>query len=83
MNKYEVVLAVQKPAHAVGITNAQELAHRSGIAISTSYDLWNERTTRFDLSTIAKLCEALKCEVSAILIKRRRKSNNNGNKANE
>lgn len=62
-------LSIQKPAKRVGIRNGKDLADATGLSLNTSYDLWNERSTRIDLSTIATLCRVFKCEVSTVLVK--------------
>lgn len=65
--KLVIRLSIQKPARRAGITNGHQLSDATGLSINSSYDLWNERVTRIDLTTLAKLCDVFGCTIATIL----------------
>lgn len=79
MSKFRIALNIQKPARALGIKNGKDLATRAHLSLNTAYDIWNERSTRIDLTTLATLCDVLKCSVATILIRRRNTTNAEAN----
>jgi len=58
---------VREIAERRGITTASDLAHRAGVNKNTAGALWNGRSLRADLDTLAKLCKALGCTTEELL----------------
>lgn len=46
-----------------------DLARKTGIRANTINDLYNEMTERVNLEHLDKICEALDCELSEILVR--------------
>ena len=49
--------------------NPHNLAAATGLAYTTVYNMWENKTRRADLDTIGKLAAALKVEPGALLVK--------------
>lgn len=45
-----------------------DLARATGLSKTTIFQLYHEKTTRIDLDTIAKICEALGCQAGELLV---------------
>jgi DNA-binding Xre family transcriptional regulator len=59
---------VRDVARERGITSATQLAEIAGIAIGTATALWYGRQTRVDLPILGRVCKALGCMPSEILV---------------
>ncbi len=57
-----------------GITTAYQLQTKAGIAPSSASRLFKNNVTQFTLETLDKLCEALDCEPSDLLVRPKRKA---------
>lgn len=49
--------------------NPHNLAAATGLAYTTVYNMWENKTRRADLDTIGKLADALKVEPGALLMR--------------
>lgn len=49
--------------------NPHNLAAATGLAYTTVYNMWENKTRRADLDTIGKLATALKVEPGALLVR--------------
>jgi DNA-binding Xre family transcriptional regulator len=49
--------------------NIGQFAEASGIAYSSALDLWHGRPRRIDLAVLGRLCDALECSPSDVLVK--------------
>jgi DNA-binding Xre family transcriptional regulator len=53
-------LTVREVAESKGIENPFMLSQATGIYYAVAYKLWHGNQNRIDLSTLTKLCDALK-----------------------
>ena len=49
--------------------NAHNLAAATGLAYTTVYNIWENKTRRADLDTIGKIADALKVDPGALLVR--------------
>ena len=68
-----VTLTVRKAAQAAGVKNPFALSKATGIGYAICHRLWSGTQTRIDLTTLARLCEALKCQPAELLRYRNQK----------
>lgn len=61
-----VIFRLSAVLESVGMSQ-RELSRRSGVSLVTVNAIANNGTTRVDLSTIDKICEALECEPGELL----------------
>lgn len=62
-------LNVKDAAEERGISNPRELHLKSGVTYSVCYRMWYEADqTRLDLKALARLCDALECGPSDLLV---------------
>ncbi len=66
----------------------EEVHQKTGLARKTISNLYNDRATRIDFETLAKLCAALNCGIEELLVIEDsdiaiNKENNKGGKSNE
>lgn len=52
-------LKVREVAEKAGIKNASHLRSKTGLGVSTCYQLWDGTAQRIDLETLNTLCNAL------------------------
>jgi len=60
---------IRQVAEARGITTAYQLQVALGVVPTVAARLWQAKFTRISLETLDKLCEALDCETSDILVR--------------
>ena len=59
----------------------KDVHERTGLSRGTISSLYNDRATRIDYETIAKLCDLFKCDVGSLLtIEEKNDTNKNGAK---
>ncbi|NLO43146.1 MAG: helix-turn-helix transcriptional regulator [Bacteroidales bacterium] len=46
----------------------KDVHERTGLARNTISNLYNDKATRIDFDTIAKLCDLFKCEVNELFL---------------
>lgn len=56
--------------------NAHNLAAATGLAYTTVYNIWENKTRRADLDTIGKISDALKVEPGALLMRSESETSN-------
>jgi len=64
-----IELRVREVAEKKGISNPLSLSKESGIAYSNCYKIWNNQQKMVSFDTLDRLCDALGCEPSDILIR--------------
>lgn len=55
-----VTLRVKEVSESKGVNNPFALSQQSGLNYAICYKLWHGNQSRIDLSTLARLCDALK-----------------------
>jgi DNA-binding Xre family transcriptional regulator len=63
-----ITLRVPEAARQAGIENPYALSRATGLGYAICYRLWHGRQSRIDLTTIARLCDALNCQPSELMI---------------
>jgi DNA-binding Xre family transcriptional regulator len=58
----KIKLKVREVAESKGIDNPFALSQKSGLNYAIAYRLWHAEQRRLDLTTLEKLCEALKAK---------------------
>jgi DNA-binding Xre family transcriptional regulator len=65
----KIKLNVKEAAEGRGISNPRELHLKSGVTYSVCYRMWYEANqNRLDLTVLARLCDALECAPSDLLV---------------
>jgi DNA-binding Xre family transcriptional regulator len=64
-----IELKVREVAERKGINNPLALSKESGIAYANCHKIWNNQQRMIGLDTLDRLCEALGCEPSDILVR--------------
>jgi len=66
-----VDLQLEEVAKAKGVANPFALARETGLNYAICYRLWHRQTTLISLTTLARLCDALKSNPGELLSYRR------------
>jgi DNA-binding Xre family transcriptional regulator len=62
-----VTLRVPEAARKAAIENPYSLSRATGLGYAICYRLWHGNQSRIDLTTIARLCDALNCQPGELM----------------
>jgi DNA-binding Xre family transcriptional regulator len=65
----KIKMRIREQCNALGITNASQLADRADLTAPTAYRAYNNDIKQLTITTLEKLCDALDCEPSDILVR--------------
>lgn len=68
------IIKIREVALGRGITTAYQLQKLASLSPSTAYRLFHNNVFQIELGTLSKLCEALDCEPSDLLVRPQRKA---------